>query len=784
MILKRFSQAKLYIRLPILIVASLITCLIASTSIYLIQFRNEVKNFAEEQTRGIADQTEGYLIAWAETLSNNLNLLASERTTIHALRQFQNTMTSGFAPSIEEVRDTYISNNPYPLGERDEFTGPEETNWYDRDHAQFHDHFRQINEKSGYYDLFLITPDGMVIYSVYKEDDFATNVETGPYQDTGLGDAFRAANSSEDATPTFTDFAPYAPSNGAPAAFFAQKVFDLDGTYLGVVAFQMPSGPISEIVSRSSILRPNDEVYLLGEDGLARSNSRLEGGLTLLDEPPSLNHLSTLDASEGEQYFDQTIGLAGFDTVAFTKTFGFAHSHWTIVVERNRAEVMEPLNHFLKSAAIFMVFGAAASLLIGYFAAKSVTGPLNDFISSMSRVADEDFDTPIIGLDRNDEIGDLNVGLESFREKLQLSKELTAQQIEQQESQRAVVEQLANALDELASGNLSWKLEVEFPSEYETLRENFNSTVETMNTMMRSIVENANEIRGRAEEISSSSDDLSQRTESQAATLEETAAALDELTASIKEAAEGASEIEKVVGNARDQAVSSGEIVSEAINAMSQISKSSNEISQIIGVIDDIAFQTNLLSLNAGVEAARAGDAGRGFAVVASEVRALAQRSSEAAKQIKGLITSSYEQVETGVNLVGKTGDALGTIIDSVGNINELMVGIASGSREQSIGLGEINTGVAQLDQVTQQNAAMVEEATAAAMTLRNEAGSLSGIVAKFKLSDDYAAPSGDTDIIDLSIANIQNNIGSNIDMIPVVETPDLVVNSTKWTDF
>ena len=255
------------------------------------------------------------------------------------------------------------------------------------------------------------------------------------------------------------------------------------------------------------------------------------------------------------------------------------------------------------------------------------------------------------------------------------------------------------------------------------------------------VINSASSIRNGAAEISQASDDLSHRTESQAATLEQTAAALDEMTASVKSAAEGAKSVEETMKKARLEAVDSGSVVENAVAAMTEIEGSASHISQIIGVIDDIAFQTNLLALNAGVEAARAGEAGRGFAVVASEVRALAQRSSEAAMEIKNLIGNSSKQVERGVELVGKAGEALNSIVDQVTNISQMVSEIADGASEQSTGLGEINIGVTQLDQVTQQNAAMVEEATASSHMLNSDAEKLSELVARFRVEAESDAP-------------------------------------------
>ena len=266
------------------------------------------------------------------------------------------------------------------------------------------------------------------------------------------------------------------------------------------------------------------------------------------------------------------------------------------------------------------------------------------------------------------------------------------------------------------------------------LRNDFNAAVDKLNTTINRVSTSVENIQSGANEMSQSSDDLSERTENQAAALEETAAALDEVTATVKETAKAAEEARSVVTSARSDAESGGHVVRDTVDAMDSIKDSSDKISQIIGVIDEIAFQTNLLALNAGVEAARAGEAGRGFAVVASEVRALAQRSSDAAKDIKGLISASAEHVQKGVKLVDQTGTALDAIVDQVANIDSLVSDIAASANEQATGLAEVNNAVNDMDRVTQKNAAMVEESTAACHALTNESDELSRLVAHFDI--------------------------------------------------
>lgn len=315
-----------------------------------------------------------------------------------------------------------------------------------------------------------------------------------------------------------------------------------------------------------------------------------------------------------------------------------------------------------------------------------------------------------------------------------VAEEAQAKATKSQQDAEHVVKTVGSHLGEMARGRLDCAISGSFPGEYEELRTNFNAAVASLKDTMKQVVGASESIKNGATEVSQASDDLSHRTESQAATLEETAAALEEMTVSVKSAADGARNVENTMDEARKEAESSGEIVTKAVAAMSTIESSSDKIAQIIGVIDDIAFQTNLLALNAGVEAARAGEAGKGFAVVASEVRGLAQRSADAATEIKVLITESSKQVEQGVTLVGDAGKSIDTIVRRVNEISKLISDIANGAVEQSTGLGEINTGVSQLDNVTQQNAAMVEQATAAGHMLQADATKLSGLMARFEL--------------------------------------------------
>ncbi len=404
------------------------------------------------------------------------------------------------------------------------------------------------------------------------------------------------------------------------------------------------------------------------------------------------------------------------------------------------------------SMALVGIFAVLAGTAMSiWMTSTKVVAPLVRLGERMKVLAAGNLDVHVEGQDRADEIGTMAQAVQVFKDnalaarvmaadtermRAEADSERTLTEAERRKNeaeQAAVVKTLAASLERMAQGDLTARIEAQFDGQYAQIKLDFNSAIDSLREAMGAISGATGSIRGGSDEIATASDDLSRRTEQQAASLEETAAALDEITATVKRSAEGAKLAASAASGARADATRSGVVVDEAVSAMSAIEQSAGQINQIIGVIDEIAFQTNLLALNAGVEAARAGDAGRGFAVVAQEVRALAQRSADAAKEIKTLIASSSSQVERGVRLVGDTGLALNAIVAKVTDIDVLISEIAQSSQEQATGLAQVNVAVNQMDQVTQQNAAMVEQATAAAAGLKAEANELSSLVGRFQ---------------------------------------------------
>ncbi len=422
------------------------------------------------------------------------------------------------------------------------------------------------------------------------------------------------------------------------------------------------------------------------------------------------------------------------------------------VLTRKNAEKRTAFN----SGYAALVIGGVLALLVAgamtLWLVRALSQPIVAMTRAMDQLAAGDLKVVIPAQGRGDEIGRMAASVGTFRdnaaEKIRLEAETQSQRSINEaehraneaekariaEEDRVALTALGQGLAAMSNGDLTHRFTAEVAPRAEQLKSDFNAAIAQLQQAVSVVVGNVASIRSGAGEISQAADDLSRRTEQQAASLEETAAALDEITATVKKTASGARQASDVVQAAKGDAETSGIIVRDAVSAMQAIEGSSEQISQIIGVIDEIAFQTNLLALNAGVEAARAGEAGRGFAVVASEVRALAQRSADAAKEIKTLISTSTNQVGSGVRLVGQTGEALQRIVDRVAEIDALVTEISASAQEQALGLAEVNTAVNQMDQVTQQNAAMVEQSTAASQSLAQDAEALQASVAQFQV--------------------------------------------------
>lgn len=818
---------------------------------------------------------------YLKTIEEDLVLVADSPATKDAARQFEAAWAELGSRPTDLLQKLYIEDNPHPTGSKEQLEAAADGSSYSKVHGAFHPWFRQILRTRDYYDIFLFDTEGNLVYSVYKELDYATNLNTGPWRDTDLGNAFRTALAKgQRGAVSFFDFRPYKPSYHAPASFISTPVVGDSGTLLGVLAFQMPIDRLNHVVREGGDTGETGQTMLVGADRLMRSNSRFASESTILAR--TIDNTAVAKALSGERGTAEGVHTSGAAALTAYAPIDFQGVRWALVAEVEGAEILAP-----STTLAWRIIGIIAVALIvlsilGWCLARGIVGPLNRIVTTVAALArGERIEVP--GADRGDEIGSLarsldlvyRKGLEAARLRAALdgcstmimvanrgmeivyanpalqsllkkyerdfksdlpdfaADNLVGSHIDcfhkHPEKARRIIENLkgtqqvdiklgsrklglsfspvineagdflgtvvewtdsteelsiqeeidgvlaaardgdfvrqinlqgfegthqkmgdglnqlnqviANATDELgamlaamADGDLSRRIDADLRGKLGELKDNANNSASQLSTIVTNIITASNEVASAAEEISTGTEDLAHRTEQAAANLEETAASTEEMAATVRQNAENAESASRLAGSADQVASRGGEIIKQAVAAMAKIENSSQKIAEIISVIDEIAFQTNLLALNASVEAARAGEAGKGFAVVASEVRALAQRSAQAAGDIKSLIQDSGHQVKDGVELVNQAGSTLQEIVESIQQVATMIAEITVASKEQAMGVSEINSSVSQMDEMTQQNAALVEESAASARSLGEQSERMRQLMTFFDL--------------------------------------------------
>lgn len=612
------------------------------------------------------------------------------------------------------LQHSYIQANPNELGSKHKLEKGKDGTSYSESHAKYHATFTRLVEKFGYYDVFIVDPkSGKVVYSVYKELDFATSLKDGPYADSGIGHAFEHAMSIK--TPgefSFDDFSLYAPSYNAPASFVASPVFE-NNTVIAVLIFQMPVSKVVSLVAGKAGLGETGESYLVGPDLLMRSNLLHDVENRSLEasfkhpETGTLDNESVRAALKGERGQAITENYYGGDSLSVYSPINVFGERWAFVTETSVAEANKARDHMLVIAVIFLVITAGIVAVIGYFVAVKIGNRIVSMTTAMSTLAAGDTDLEIPGQEETDEIGDMATAIQIFKENALKNKALELEQ----EQMRAEAEEKRLA-EEKAQEERVKEREVEKKQAEEDTAQELRNLVTSFENSVGFVVDGvasaATEMESTAQNMTSISERTSLNANSVASASGETsnsvqsvASATEELSASIQEISQQVSQS----SNVTTQAVADAEKANELIEGLDI---GTQDIGEVVSLIQDIAEQTNLLALNATIEAARAGDAGKGFAVVASEVKNLASQTAKATEQISSQIS----------NLQSMTGDAVSSvknIAKTIRDVDAIASAIASAVEEQGAATQEISSSVQKAAAGTQEVSTSIQAVTDAA---------------------------------------------------------------------
>ncbi len=777
-------------KLPLALIGSaLLVSLGVGIASYMIG-SDALRESAENRLETLASERAAAVSTYLKAVEDDLVATSRSEATVQALRDFGGAWLTFKTNPTAEVRALYVDGNP----NKDDLSALETlgtTGTYDATHTRFHKGFRNQISARGYRDLYLFDTKGFLVYSVTKGADFGTSFAEGggPLAATTLGQVFRQAAAFTDADQVaFSDFAPYSAAGDRPASFFAKPVFNAQGRMVGVLAIQLPTERLDAVINSRTGLGDTGEVLIVGADGLLRSdsiftedNDALVAGFAGSVVDAALTGLPGHGVSTDYRATEMLVAAAPVTTRT---------GNWAAVAVMATSEVLAPVvnmrNMMLLIGAGLLAVVAGAGLIFS----RTITRPITRLTDTMQTVAQGNFDVEVPGNARGDELGAMARAVEVFRENGRKVTELTeaeaAQALANQEERARMMVSLQRAfgdvVDAAIAGDFSQRVDARFPdAELNALAGSVNTLVETVDRGLdetgsvlsaladadltrrvmgdyqgafarlkqdtNKVAEKLGEIVGDLRstsgalktatgEILSGANDLSERTSRQAATIEETSATMEELAATVLGNAGKAEAASRKAHDVSLAAEEGGVVMAKATEAMDRITASSAKISNIIGLIDDIAFQTNLLALNASVEAARAGDAGKGFAVVAVEVRRLAQSAASASSDVKSLIEQSAQEVSGGTRLVAEAAGKLNSMLDGIRDNTAALEAIAQDSRKQASALEEVNVAVRQMDEMTQHNAALVEETNASIEQTEAQANKLDGIVDIFTVGD------------------------------------------------
>lgn len=649
---------------------------------------------AHSNLQALVASRETALDNYLSSIRSDLDIQASNQTVVSAIESFNQAWHAVEGDKTEVLQNLYIGENPYPVGEKEKLDYAEDGSLYSDVHKNYHPWFRKLQSSRGYYDIFLFNSEGDLIYTVFKELDYATNLNQGEWAKTDLGNAFRAAKASKE--DTFFDFRPYGPSNDAPASFISRPVVDSNGSFLGVLAFQMPVDRIDAVMAAHEGLGKSGETYLVGSDYLMRSSSRFRKESTILKV--TVDTKQVIEAIKGNTGSLIGSDYRGVDVLAAYKQIKFMNATWAVIGEIDQSEALKSISDLITTTIIWLLVFIVAMCVIGFFVGRSIARPISSMTDVMTRLANNDFTVNIPATDRMDEIGSMARAVSIFQEN---AKENERLRDEQKDSAVQSEKARSEALQKMASTVEQQTKDV--ASRVSELAAETKLLAKGMGESSEAVFESAKGVK-----------------DASTAQLEQTrmiATATSELTSSIDEIGQQVSHAADITQRAVVNAQDSQKTILSLSDAV-------EVIGDVVGVIADIAAQTNLLALNATIEAARAGEAGKGFAVVASEVKNLAVQTAKSTEEIS-------KQVHEVQNMTTKAVEAVGNITTTVEEINEVSSAIAAAIEEQSTTAVEISRSVEQTSASATEVAASISEVAAQADQSRSASKSVSNAIGK-----------------------------------------------------
>ena len=675
------SAIRIAQKLPLAITAAVVVSILTIGLINYFRTAGEINNGASDKLSALMEVRRSALSDYLETIRQDLRFQSTNPVVLEALEAFGVGWAEIGDDASATLQRLYIADNPHPTGEKENLDAATDGSTYSYVHARYHPWFRTFLRERGYYDIFLFDLDGNLIYTVFKELDYATNLNRGKYKDSDLGHAFRAARDNpKPGFQAFFDFKPYAPSHGAPASFISTPVLDTAGRALGVLVFQMPIDNINAVMQNTAGLGATGETIIVGDDALMRSHSRFSEESTILKI--KLDSEPVAAALSGRSGVMTAENARGNDALTAYGPLEFLGTRWALLAEIETDEVFASV---IAMRNISILLGLAILIVltaVGLLFARSIARPIVAMTEAMRQLAGGDNSIEVPALGRGDEIGEMATALQTFKEtslEAERLAEKTAEQERQAEEERKTM--LHHMADRLEAG--------------------VKGVVEKVATA-------SGEMRGAAEQMSVTADHTSKQADI-------VAGASTSANSNVQTAASAAEELYSSINEISRQVCQSSEIAIQAVDEAERVTETvqgladaAQKIGDVVSLISDIAGQTNLLALNATIEAARAGEAGKGFAVVASEVKSLASQTAKATEEIASQI-GGMQTVTT------DTVSAIESVRGVIDRISEYATSIASAVEQQNAATQEISRNVQQVATSTGEVSEIIGEVTRAA---------------------------------------------------------------------